>query len=222
MRENAKFQFNTFKAEGQYDFIQIEFDAILEGDVDANKIQSNGQPKIIGNVKTKELIFTGVGFIEGNCTTKSLELHSRSLIKGDLKVEKALIDGRLTCEGNVEIDKLELKGTLDITGDLKCNRITGKGSLIVNNIEVDVINLEVGNNTKVNRMNARKVKLLAREKTGFLSKLMNKDEKAYIKEIDADRVQLTNIKCDKVTCSKIALEGNCEVAKKVKREAKAV
>ncbi|MEG0296542.1 MAG: polymer-forming cytoskeletal protein [Clostridium sp.] len=222
MRENAKFQFNTFKAEGQYDFIQIEFDAILEGDVDANKIQSNGQPKIIGNVKTRELIFTGLGFIEGNCTTKKLELHSRSFIKGDLKVEKALVDGRLTCEGNVEIDRLELNGTLDITGDLKCNRITGKGSLLVNNIEVDVINLEIGNNTKVNSINASKVKLNAKENTGFFNKLMNKGEKAYIKEIDADRVQLTNIKCDKVTCAKIALEGNCEVEKKIKREAKAV
>lgn len=220
MRKSMKFQFNTFESEGEYDYIQIEFDAILVGDVDANKIQSNGQPQIKGNVKVKEIVFTGLGYLEGNCDAKRMEFHSRSVIKGNIKAERVLIDGKLECDGNVDIDRLELNGDLIVNGDLKCNRISGKGNIISNNLNVEAINLEVSSRTKIGKIEGNKVKLFFKEKTGVFNKLFSKGELPFIEEIDADRVSLTNIKSNKVTCSKISLEGSCDVAKKIKREPK--
>lgn len=220
MRKNMKFQFNTFESEGEYDHIQIELDAILIGDVDANKIQSNGQPQIKGNVKVKEIVFTGLGYIEGNCHAKKIELHSRSVITGDVNAERALIDGKLECKGNVEIQRLELNGTLQVEGYLKCERIIGKGNIIADNLIVDSINLEVSNSTKINKIDGNKVKLFAKEKTSILSKLFSKGQLPFVGEIDANRVSLSNIKCNEVTCAKIAIDGNCDIGKKIKREEK--
>lgn len=222
MRKSMKFQFNTFESEGEYDQIQIEFDAILVGDVDANKIQSNGQPQIKGNIKSREVVFTGLGYVEGNCTAKSMEFHSRSVITGDVKADRVILDGKLECQGNVEIDRLELNGTLDVKGTIKCNRVLGKGTIITDSLTVESINLEVASATKIERLDGNKVKLFAKEKTGMLSKLFSKGELPYIGEIDADKVSLTNVKSNTVTCSRIAVSGNCDIGKKIKRDPKFV
>ena len=220
MRKNMKFQFNEFKSEGEYDYIQIELDAILVGDVDANKIQSNGQPQIKGNVKTKEFIFTGLGYVEGNIETKKIECHSRTTIKGNLNAERGLIDGKLECEGDVSIDKLELNGDLIVSGNLKCNRIVGKGNIITKNLEVETMNLEVTKRTNIEKISGNKVKIFAKEQTGMFSKLFSKGELPFIAEIDADRVSVTNIKANSITCAKIQVEGNSDIGKKIKREAR--
>lgn len=218
MRKSVKFQFNTFESEGKYDYIQIEFDAILVGDVDANKIQSNGQPQIKGNIKARELVFTGFGYVEGNCDVKSLELLSRTIIKGNIKADRANIDGKLECYGDMEVDRLEINGTVDIKGNLKCNKIYGKGNLIVNNIIVNTIDFETSNLTNIKKIQGDKVKLVGKENTGMFNKLFSKDKIAYVAEIDGDRVSLSNIKSDKVFCSKLSLGENCDIAKKIRKQ----
>ena len=215
-----KFQFSTFESEGEYDYVQIEFDAIVDGDMDVNKMQSNGQPQIKGKAKAKEIIFTGLGYVEGNVETRKMEFHSRTTIKGKIKAERVLIDGKLECDGDVEIERLELKGDLILGGELKCDRNSGKGNIITKKLDVNAINLQVSNRTKIESIEANRVKLVYEIPTGIFSKLFTKDELAFVGEIDADKVALKNIKSNKVTCSKILLEGNCDIARKIKREPK--
>lgn len=95
MKENAKFQFHTFQSKGEYDYVQMEFDAILEGDVKANKIQCNGAAKIRGNIQSLELILNGVTDIKGNCKCGNVEIHGESKIEGTIRSREFILDGTL-------------------------------------------------------------------------------------------------------------------------------
>lgn len=208
MRENALMQFKTFKSKGEYNKIQIEYDAILEGDIDAMSLQSNGSSKIRGNLKALTLELRGLSDIVGNCKCGDGEIIGESKIKGNFRARKLNLNGTLNLEGKIKINELILNGILNNDNYLECEKITGSGLISTNKIISKEIDIALSNKSEISSIVGNDINLRGKE-TGLFTKLKRK--KIFIKEIQGDKIKLENIKANLVIGKEVLLGDGCEI-----------
>lgn len=211
-KESAKFQFKTFQSKGEYDYVQMEFDAILEGDVKANKIQCNGSSKIIGNVDSLELILNGVSNIKGNCKCGNIEIHGESNIEGTIRSKDFILNGTLVGPEKMKIDKFILKnGSLKAEWYLQSEDISGKGGIIAKELRGGEINLELTKKSAIDIVTGKNISIKAGS-TGLFGKLVA-GKTTEIKEIQCETLYLENVKSNIIKGNNIVLGKGCNIQK---------
>ncbi|WP_207720947.1 hypothetical protein [Clostridium gasigenes] len=215
MRRSALMQFKRFEVNGEYRDIQIELDAILDGDVDAIKIKSRGSAEFTGNVIAKEARFGGLCKIGGNCNIDFLEVCGESKIDGNIIADELIVDGKLKCNGKLlECNKIKLSGTITSGGELKASVATGKGGLVLEKIESDNIDLIFNKKTTLKEIKGTKINIIGTKSKGFISKCLSKGGSLVeINNIVGNDITLENIEAKSVKGHNIKIGENCIIEK---------
>lgn len=215
MRRSALMQFKTFESRGEYRDIQIELDAILDGDVDAINIKSSGSTEFTGNVIAKEARIGGICKIGGNCSIDFIEICGQSTIKGNLQADNITLDGKLKCGGKlIECTNFKLSGTIVCEGDLKTSKAVGKGGLVLHKIESDNIDLTFNKKTTLGEINGKEINLVGSKSKGLISKILSKGGLLVeIDNINGENIVLENIEAKLVKGNNIKIGENCIIQK---------
>ncbi|MGL5085084.1 MAG: hypothetical protein ACRC68_05105, partial [Clostridium sp.] len=211
MRRSALMQFKTFESRGEYRDIQIELDAILDGDVDAINIKSSGSTEFTGNVIAKEARLGGVCKIGGNCTIDNLQVCGESKVVGNIISDELIIDGKMLCNGEkIECNSLKLSGSLTSEGSLKASLIKGKGGLVLDKIECDNIDLFFSKKTNLKEIKGVEIKIIGGKQKTLIGKLISKSSSLVeINNIIGDNINLENINSKLVVGKNIKIGDNC-------------
>lgn len=215
MRRSALMQFTTFKSEGEYRDIQIELDAILDGDVDAINIKSSGSTQFTGNVIAKEARLGGLCKIGGNCNIDFFQVCGESTVEGNIIADELIIDGKMSCNGElVKCNNLKLSGSLTSGGTLKSTLITGKGGLVLDKVEGDNIDLTFNKRTNLKEIKGIEINIMGVTSKGFISKILSKSTSLVeINNIYGNNITLQNIMVKSVKGHNIKIGENCIIGK---------
>lgn len=215
MRRSELMQFKRYESKGEYRDIQIELDAILDGDVDAINIKSSGSTEFTGNIIAKDARFGGVSKIGGSCNIDFIEIRGESEIKGDISSYDIIVDGKLNCGGKIlECKKLKLSGTITSKGIIKTMDTIGKGGLVLEKIESEKIDLIFNKKTNLNEVNGKEINLIGTKSKGLISKFLSKGAPLVeINNISGDNIALENIEAKLVKGHNIKIGENCTIGK---------
>lgn len=215
MRRNALLQFKKFESKGEYRDIQIELDAILDGDVDAININSSGSTEFTGNIVAKEARFGGTCKVGGNCKIDRLEICGESKIGGNITTEDFIVNGKLKCSGKLlECKNFKLSGSVTSSGELKTIVAIGKGGLVVEKIESEKIDLTFNKKTILKEIKAKEINIIGAKSKGFLGKVLSGGRSLIeIDNIDGNDITLENIEAKLVKGHNITIGENCNISK---------
>ena len=215
MRRSALFQFSKFESKGEYRDIQIELDAILDGDVDAINIKSSGSTEFTGNVIAKEARLGGVCKIGGNCNIDSLNICGESIIGGNIVSDSITVDGKLKCSAKlIDCRELNLSGKITLAGEIKADILSGEGGLVLEKIEGNNINLNLDKKTILKEIKGKDVNIIGAKSNGFISKVLYKGGSLVeINTIYGDNITLENINAKLVKGHNINIGENCSISK---------
>lgn len=215
MRRSALMQFNTFESRGEYRDIQIELDAILEGDVDAINIKSSGSTEFTGNVVAKEARLGGVCKIGGNCSIDNLQVCGESKVAGNIISDEFILDGKMVCNGkSIECNNLKLSGSLTSEATLKAALINGKGGLTLEKIECNNIDLIFNKKTNLKEIIGSEIKIIGGKQKSLIGKLISKvGSLVEINNINGQNISLENVNSKLVVGNNIKIGENCIIDK---------
>lgn len=215
MRRSALMQFKTFESRGEYRDIQIELDAILDGDVDAINIKSSGSTEFTANVIAKEARLGGVCKIGGNCNIDILQVCGESKIEGNVTCDELTVDGKMNFNGKLlECNSLKLSGSVTSTGYIKATSIIGKGGLVLDKLECDNIDITFNKKTNLKEIRSNEINIIGTKSKGLISKMISKGTPLVeIEDINGHNITLDNVQANIVTGHNIKIGENCIVKK---------
>lgn len=144
-----------------------------------------GSASVQEDCKAEKIKIAGNADFKKSVTAKSFKVAGRCTVGGNIKVDKLSIAGSFTANGNIDAENANFAGTVYINGDVNCEEflanVTGSN---FKNIYGESISFQKGNST------------LAR---------------SNIEEIAATKIDIENVKVNKVSGEFITIGDDCIV-----------
>ncbi|WP_072985732.1 hypothetical protein [Clostridium cavendishii] len=204
---SAKLQFSTFESEGEYNYLEMEYNAILNGDVKATKIFCTGETEIHGNVKTREMDLKGVTTVNGDISGNTIKIVGESKINGDIKFRDFTLNGTLVGSGSVTCTNFISDGKYTGATEVKAKTITASGQIGIETLDAGKIDLRLNKNSNIKFIKGETININLLN--GIFSRFTSGSNDLEIDTIEGEDIVLTNIKAKKVIGKNIVLQKNC-------------
>jgi len=184
---------------GVYDSVNIDGVGKIISGVEARTFQANGQLKILGDLKSNEMLCDGILGVRGN-----------------LQVSEGKINGMLTVDGTIGGEHLEVHGVWKAKKDCEIERIETEGAFFVDgllnagSLEVRLQGLSKANEIGVESIRVRRP---PDNKWNLLRFIPKFQPELQAKVIEGDDLDLENTTAEVVRGNRVLIGPGCNIGR---------